>query len=143
MLVVEKWPNRISAFLSYGVLIIFLNVNAGNLFLSGNLNVKHAENYGLYVDTDRKNLKKLFSKTPVDATIFLGPMNGWDKAWATYYGREWNITTDKLPAFYYFPEGKRKEKLRLLNNWTYRITAEEIPNQKFVAREGRFYLYEH
>jgi len=142
MLVVEKWPNRIFAFLSFGVVILFLNVNAGNLFISGDLNVKHAKHYGIYVDIDRKNLKKLFLKTPVDATIFLGQMNGWDKAWATYYGREWNITTDELPAFYYLPEGKRKEKLKLLDDWTYRITTEEMPSQKSIAREGRFYLYE-
>jgi len=142
MLVVEKWPNRITAFLIFGLLVIFLNVNAGNLFLSGNLNVRHAKHYGIYVDTDRKNLKKLFSNIPVETTIFLGKMNGWDKAWATYYGREWNFTTDVLPPFYYFPEGKRKEKLKLLDDWSYRITTEEIPDRKSIAREGRFYLYE-
>jgi hypothetical protein len=147
MLVIEKWPGIISAFISLLLLIIILNMNAANLFMSGNINVAHAKFYGSYVDLDMRNLKNLFSKIPTNDTIFLGPMNRgpmnrWEMIWVSFYARELNVTTDKLSALYFFPMDKMKRRMKLLDDWSYRITTKEIPSQKSIAREGRFYLYE-
>jgi len=141
MLVVEKWPGIMSTFISLLSLIIILNVNAANLFMSGNINVAHAKFYGSYVDSDMRNLKKLFSNISTNDTIFLGPMNRWEMIWASFYAREWNVTTDKQSALYFFPIDKMKRRMKLLDDWSYRITTTERLDEKFIARKGRFFLY--
>jgi hypothetical protein len=68
-------------------------------------------------------------------------MNTWDIAWATYYGRNNEVTTKQIPPFYYYPKGKNG-RLPLLDSWEYQITTNKYSDKKLIEKAGRFNLYE-
>jgi|GEM_PF-6666155 len=131
----------IITFITLFISLVLLDINVANLYITGSINVAHSKAYNTYVDDELKRLPDLFEKVPENNTVFLGPMKDWDAAWAMYYGRGKNVTIDKCPLFYTWPRGKNGI-LKLLNNWTYRITTKKIPGKVPVSQEGRFYLYE-
>jgi len=132
---------RIRAFLLLYILIVIFSVGAINLSICATLNKTHAKHFGTFVDLERMKMPELFNKIPENKIVLLGPMNTWDIAWATYYGRNNEVTTKQIPPFYYYPKGKNG-RLKLLDSWEYQITTNKYSNKKLIEKAGRFNLYE-
>ena len=133
--------SRVRAFLLLYILIVLFSVSAVNLSICATLNKNHAKHFGTFVDSERMKMPKLFNKIPRNKIVLLGPMNTWDVAWATYYGRNNEVTTKQIPPFYYYPKGKNG-RLQLLNRWKYQITTNKYSDKKLIEKAGRFNLYE-
>ncbi|MCK5852602.1 hypothetical protein KAH27_06185 [bacterium] len=132
---------RIRAFLLLYILIALFTVAAINLSICATLNKNHAKHFGTFVDSERMEMPGLFNEVPKNKTVLLGPMNTWDIAWATYYGRNNEVTTKQIPPFYYYPKGKNG-RLSLLDSWEYQITTNTYSDKKLIEKAGRFNLYE-